>query len=353
MDGREVGVECVADDINKLTEEDLEKLKLIPGAYEAHQGVKKVNLLVCALVGKKACISKQALAEFQNAPPSVAQKLQTLEKSHANDWEDMLGSLLDESEALADPREDEPLDGIPPVTDLPKFESEAALTSKVEIIARVKCNSDKFLTLLEDSNHCIYGLCADQDHVVKRGTKLGAVGSGKLVPQNLTLEAGVVPFELESDKSWVEVSLSTVDDDETTARVKTGSLYMVAKELVKQTAGQPISIISVGKLISRDSTQSHRHGFDFEHPKGSVDYKPFDYAVKADGASKSDNAKSAGNIFKGLANRNGMAGAVEWMFRFHFNQVTAKLIPTKPFAVTSQDINMVKGVPVKLAWPKQ
>jgi hypothetical protein len=365
IDGQIIGVDCVAEDTNQLGDADIEKLKHLPGVYEAYQGVNKMPLKVCTVLGKKAGISKQALAEFQNAPPSIKQMLDVLEKDHTTKWEDMLDSFLTaEIEGMVDPRNPEqpPTDGPnqalpggphPSIgLDLPTFASEKELSAKVKVVARVKCNGDKFLTLFEDDNSCFYMLCSEQDHVVKKGTKLGSPGSGKMLPQNLSLELGVIPFHVESDKTWVEVTQTAIEDDETAAKLKTGSLYMVAKDLIKQTAGKTISIPSVGKLLSRDAAHSQKHGFDFEHPKGTVGHKPIEYVLKADAANKPDKVKSAGNLFKALAHRKGVSGPVEWMFRCHFNSVLGKLTPTKPFLINSQDITLSKGVPMKVAWPK-
>ena len=361
--GRAVGVACKAEDTSKLTDDDIEQLKSVPGVWEAYHGAAKMVLKVCKVIGKKTCISKEAITEFQNAPLSVKQQLEHLERDHVKNWEDLLESVLVNSQddaILPDPRDANPEpadpDGPPkpPVElDLTKFESEKELSQKVKIVTRIKCTSDRYLLLFEDAEGCIYALCTEQNHVVKKGTKLGGVGAGKMMPENLTLGTGVVPLELESDKTWVEVAQDATDeaDDISAGKLRTGSLYMVAKELIKQTAGKPVSLTSVGKLIPREAASSKKHGFDFEHTKGSAGYKPLDYVVKMD--SKTDKTKTVGNMFKCLANRKGVAGPVQWMFRFHFNAVSGKLVPAKPFLIIAQDVSLTKGAPVKIAWPIQ
>ena len=358
VNGRPVAVECKAEDTNKLTEDDISQLKHIPGVWEAYHGAGKMCLKVCTVIGKKACVYNNFFGEFQNALLSIKQHLENLERDHVKNWEDLLEPVLVHDNVLPDPRDadPEPEDPAgqpkPPVElDLTNFESEKDLSQKVKIVTRLKCNSDKYLVLLEDVEGCIYALCTEQDHVVKKGTKLGGVGSGKMMSENLTLGTGVVPLELESDKTWVEVAQNATDetDDISAGKLRTGSLYMVAKELIKQTAGKPVSLASVGRLIPREAAGSNKHGFNFENPKGSAGYKPLDYVVRMD--AKADKTKSAGNMFKCLANRKGVAGPVQWMFRFHFNAVTGKLVPAKPFLISAQDVSLTKDKPVKIAWP--
>jgi hypothetical protein len=159
--GRPFGTERKAEDVNKLTDDDLDELKKIPGVWEAYHGASKMVLKVCTIIGKKACISREVIAEFQNAPLSIKHQLECLEKDHVKNWEDLLepvlqsgdeGVLKDPREATADPEAPPPGPELPPIQlDLTKFESEQELKQKVKIGTKLKCNSDKYLWLLEDS----------------------------------------------------------------------------------------------------------------------------------------------------------------------------------------------------------
>jgi hypothetical protein len=201
---------------------------------------------------------------------------------------------------------------------------------------------------MEDSNHCVYALSETRDYVVRMGTKLGSVGPGNLLDDWPQLaETCVVPLELDSDRKWVAVFAFY---DGCKSQMRHGSLYAVAKGLMKLTKGMSISIQPVGRLISRLASESHVHGFDFEHPMGSDGYQ---WNRKAYVMLRNEiGARSSENLFRGLANRNGLAGCVDWMYLYTFNHVNGKLIATKPLVVTTEDVHLKMGVPLKIAWPK-
>ena len=54
-----------------LTPEDLAALKLMPGVYEAYEGLGALKLNVCVMKGAKCVMDDLKLAEFAMAPPSV------------------------------------------------------------------------------------------------------------------------------------------------------------------------------------------------------------------------------------------------------------------------------------------
>ena len=349
--GDEVGVETLAWVCNQLLDEDLERLKVIPGAYESYLKFNNMKLEVCTVVDQKVSISKHALATFQDAPPSVKERLVSLETDHTHTWEDALGIFKYDTSTvvLLDPRSP-----VPEVTNstasypiLPRLD---VFLQNVHIIARVKCLSDTLLTLMEDSDHCVYALSETMDYVVERGTTLGSAGPGTLVDDTPDLVTTcVVPLELDSDRKWVGVF--TFDQDSNKTRLRRGSLYAVAKELMKQTKGMPISIQPVGRLISRLASESHLHGFDFEHPIGSDGYQRNVYVLHNNDGDTS--VKNSDTLFRGLANRKGIAGCVDWMYLYTFNHVNGKLTAARPVVIATEDICLKMGVPLKIAWPKE
>ncbi|CAJ1434400.1 unnamed protein product, partial [Effrenium voratum] len=66
-------------------------------------------------------------------------------------------------------------------------------------------------------------------------------GGGKL--QQAATEG--LPFELKSDKDLMEVSTSTADTEDSNSKLKKGTFYMIAKDLLKATAAQkPLLIVN-------------------------------------------------------------------------------------------------------------
>ena len=167
--------------------------------------------------------------------------------------------------------------------------------------------------------------------------------------------AGVVPFLLESDKSWIEVIHGSGNEEEqgnsTDPQFKplTGSLYMVAKELQKLNGGKDIALTSHGKLIPvSGQAAGGKHGYQFEYTPGHPNFKAFDFYIshKAEGKEK----LLVGNAFKQLATRKGISGAAQWMFRFAWDPHNSRLTARKPYAIVTQDVRLDKGRPVKIAW---
>ena len=67
-----------------------------PGAYEAWQGLSKMDLKVCVVRGPKITISQQKLAEFQHAPLSISEEVRRLEAEH-QEYEDGLAFMASAS----------------------------------------------------------------------------------------------------------------------------------------------------------------------------------------------------------------------------------------------------------------
>ena len=208
--GDEVGVETPAWVCNQLLDEDLERLKVIPGAYDSYLKFNNMKLEVCTVVDQKVSISKHALAPFQDAPPSVKERLVSLETDHTHTWEDALGIFKYDTSTvvLLDPRSPVPEVTTSTIASYPILPRLDVFLQHVHIIARVKCLSDTLLTLMEDSDHCVYELSETMDYVVERGTTLGSAGPGSLVddvPDLVTTR--VLPLELDSDRKWLGYSL--------------------------------------------------------------------------------------------------------------------------------------------------
>jgi len=57
-------------------------LKQTPGAYEAWQGLHKMDLKVCVVRGSNITISPDNSAEFQHAPETISEEVRRLEAEH-------------------------------------------------------------------------------------------------------------------------------------------------------------------------------------------------------------------------------------------------------------------------------
>jgi hypothetical protein len=289
------------------------------------------------------------LAEFSIAPPTIRDKLQQLEQGHQADFENLLKEMAVDEVEVDDPRPEEtPPNPQPTGTDLPTYESMAALKAAVEIVNEVKSFDDKAVTILEDKLGAFYVVAKEDNHILKRASRLGSVGGGRLAPAETDARTGIVPFSLPSgDKTLVEVQLTSGPEAEneegaSSAKFKRGSLYMMIKSLQKTNGMKDISITGYGTMKPvTGGGAGDKHGFQL----GPLT-EDHHYILKAKGDSKI----SFGNCFRNLANKSPLEGGAAWMWRFQWSEVHSKLTARKPFLTAKQDMRLEKNKPVKIAW---
>lgn len=246
---------------------DILKLKEIPGAFEAYQGLHKLDFKVCEVRSGEIIVSPAVVAEFSTSPPSIKGQFTALQEEMSATYQMSLKGLWkeptstpgpqpEETRPLLDPRPSNPTADDPPAESptLKVFDSLEDLESKVKIISKTKAFDDRNVTVLEDDQGQFYLLSADGDCILHPGRRLGGVGSGKVQagpPEDAVVQ---VQFQLpEADKTLIEVLLSNgtnadAEENEKKEKVKLGSLYMVVKELQKMNGGNDISITGHGKL---------------------------------------------------------------------------------------------------------
>jgi hypothetical protein len=244
---------------------DVERLKEIPGAFEAYRGLRNLDLKVCEVkAGGDIVISLSIASEFSTAPPSIKSQFATLETEMNEVYKQILKGLwkdhqVPSSEAASTPNEGQPMLDPRPEADphqaatLPEFNSLEELESKVKIVHKCKSFDDRAVTILEDDQGHFYLYAADDNCTMSPGKRIGGIGSGKVQAGDPDEDAlASVEFQLPNgDKTLIEVLMSggaEGDDDAKKEKVKVGSLYMVVKDLQKMNGGSAITIAGHGKL---------------------------------------------------------------------------------------------------------
>ena len=144
--------------LTALTSEDKQYLKSI-NVLDAYEGVTswQSKLAVTMVSGSSILINPAKLAEFNTAPPSVREVLQSLQKKHEETFEKILHGKLDDAPST-DPRpgtgtEDPRVDGAdetaagPPAA-LPQLADEKALRAAFTIAAESKIMDQRNVSML-------------------------------------------------------------------------------------------------------------------------------------------------------------------------------------------------------------
>ena len=212
----------------------------------------------------------------------------------------------------------------------------------------MKSFDDKAVTILEDDHAVFYVVAKEDNHILKRTTRLGSVGFGKLLLAEAGAQTEIVPFNLPNgDKTVIEVQLTNTGEEgeaKEGAKFKRGSLYMIMKELHKLNGMQDVTITSYGKVSPvRGNGPGGKHGFHLNTPPPEQE---FHYLLKG----RPDAKQSSGNVFRKLATKGPLSAGVAWMWRFQWSEVHSKLTARKPFLVVQKDLKLEKNRPVKLAW---
>jgi hypothetical protein len=296
-------------------------LKQTPGAYEAWQGLSKMDLKVCVVRGPKITISPEKLAEFQHAPLSISEEVRRLEAEH-REYEERLAFMASAStkpEPESDPR---PGNG----DDKPKADSTAYVTmaslAALEAFApgliENQCTSNKHVSMYKDEKRReVWLLSRGDDHIMPKGTVLGGYGGGQMSGRKADrLEC--VPWCLpDGDKTYVQIA--TGEEGENKTKPKVGTLYSLIKPLERAAAqkGAEMSLSSYGKIEAKG--QAGKHGFGFECPEGHPKHTPQDYILTT--AKAGAKTTTSGNFFANLAIRDGWAGLCGTMWRLAHDPV--------------------------------
>ena len=150
-----------------LGEDDVKHLKKIPGVWDAYEGVRALGakLKVCQISGAAVNINPVLKSEFQQAPHSIREALEALEKEHAEKYGSLLASKLTPSSEpsgsgsgqmiVQDPRPLPSTGGAGEVDGesvtaqvLPAFENEAKVREKYNIVVECKAFDPKNVILL-------------------------------------------------------------------------------------------------------------------------------------------------------------------------------------------------------------
>ena len=130
------------------------------------------------------------------------------------------------------------------------------------------------------------------------------------------------------------------EEDKDKTKVKSGSFYMVAKELMKTSPVSDISLTGY-KVVSKGDAALGSHGYELTKEEGN----PWVFIPK----DKDPKSWSSGNAFRGIAvSPKPLVANFGWMWRTTWNPVHAKLTLKKPFLTVFKDIKLEAGKPVKL-----
>ena len=122
-----------------------------------------------------------------------------------------------------------------------------------------------------------------------------------------------------------------------------GTLYSVMKPLEKAAveASSSLTLKGWGKILPVG--EAGKHGYELEFPTGHAKNEPQDYAPR----NASDKVTS-GNFFRSLACRSGWDGFLRLSWTLSIDTVKHEVEVRKPVVITSQDLKLEKGKPVKI-----
>eukprot|EP00438_Fugacium_kawagutii_P004003 Skav228099 [mRNA] locus=scaffold4074:42021:50711:+ [translate_table: standard] len=320
-----------------LTEEDKTFLKSVRGAYEAYEGVRtwSESLKVTSLQGSQVVIQPTALAEFAAAPPSIRESVAKLQKSHEEKFQSLLvGRMADSTnkvnaqEPVADPRPvtDEAASSSP-IDDLPSMD-EATMKSQFKITCEATAFDSRNVKvfLAEDGHVFIMAVKDWENHVLKPGFKLGSVGSGKVAEMTDAASKGVRLSFPHGDRTLIEIVMGAgSQDDDSTARTKSGSVYSLMKDLSKSCMA-PLQMTGYHvEATTGTGSSNETHGY-----KLTPDGKSWGFEMK----DKDITSFTSGNIMKGLAQKLDtvkLMSCLQWQWKFSVDTIHNKLTARKPF----------------------
>ena len=117
------------------------------------------------------------------------------------------------------------------------------------------------------------------------------------------------------------------------------------RNLLAKGTGKEIIFTHYGRLLTAAS--GAKHGFTPEFDVGHQKHEARTYVPSPLG----DKSKiSSGNVFQPLAHPAGLGGPLDIAFQCHADVNQNTLTARKPWGITTEDIPLKKGKPVKLAW---
>ena len=154
-----------------------------------------------------------------------------------------------------------------------------------------------------------------------------------------------IPFQLtQGDRSHMRLEGKTMKDGKEVREVKAqGAFYSIVKPLEKAAVEASSSLTLKGRGKILPVGEAGRHGYELEFPAGNPKNEPQDYAPR----NASDKVTS-GNFFRSLACRNGWDGFLRLSWPLSIDAVKRQLEVLKPVVITSQDLKLEKGKPVKI-----
>lgn len=229
------------------------------------------------------------------------------------------------------------------------FESLAALKSNAKITVECKSAAKGVIMLMDDDKKIVYMMAMKEDVVIKAGEMVGGVGGGHITDRDDAL-AKAVPWSLpQGDKTWVQLARDKDITDEEGGKSKywSGNLYSCLRD-VESKCSKPIKLTSFGEIIP--VSENGQQKYTFKSPESAENHRNMDYVLTAGKA----NSKIAAQIFFApLVTRDTDlgAGVLRTTWRLQFDAVAHTLKPTKVHVTVSERLELLKGQPVKVAWP--
>ena len=346
-------------EVPEPTEDELRK---IPGVLEAYQGIGKLELQICTVVGSKVIIRQDKLKQFDTASYEALAQLAILKGKHQKQYENAFrgkdkGKDTGEQDGNAPTGGDNesridndpvPLMDDDDVTkDLVEFESLEALKAHAQISSECK-SAIKAVTLLrDDQKQTVYAVAKNEDIVISKGTNVGGVGGGQILDSAADM-IKVVPWSLpEGDKTWVQLTKKGDEDTEDKCKFVSGSLYSILRELESKST-KPLKVTSFGAVTA--VTEGGVHKYNFASPEGAENHRKLDFVLTA---GKPNSKITHANFFAPFVKEGSLGpGVLDTAWRLLHDPIGNCLKPQRVHVVTSRRIKLTQGKPVKILWPQ-
>jgi len=330
---------------------DPEQLKQIPGCLEAYQGLAKLQLKVCMLNGNKLPIRPEIIAEFQSAPADIVAEVRALEEKHGNETANKLEHMAASQVAVDSTQDADPRDIVTATAaaapedkfNLETFESVEKLKEITDVKAEARAQKLPGVLMLRDDKKAVYLVATLDDCTVAKHTLLGSYGGGRVREAAATDTNAVIICKFaDGDRTPVIAGTAAEEGDDGDGKVV--SLYKVVKSLQRGN-GDSISLAGFGSLQPMTGGPAGGHGYQFEFPEGHEKHKQMVFVPKEE---QQAGKLSSGNFFKPFVWRQGFTGELATVWKLAHRPVHAKLVLQKPFVMTTKEIKLEKGKPVKV-----
>ena len=328
---------------------DESTLKRHPGAYQAWKGLNSLAFEVCYLHGPEIRIMTSKIQEFNQAPLDISEKVRKLELEH-EDYKDLLAFMHASSQNKEDPEKDPRAgDPNPPLAqdrqfDFVTIENEQVLRQKLENSEECIAGDRHVLLIKDVKERSVYMLVKNDDHLLPANTVLGAFGGGVMCPASESTLTNI-PFQLmQGDRSHVRLESKTTKEGKEVKEVKAqGTFYSVMKPFEKAAveASSSLTLQGWGKILPVGD--AGKHGYQLEFPIGHAKSEPQDYVPR-----NATDKVTSGNFFRSLACRSGWDGFLRLSWTLSIDTVKHQVEVRKPVVITSQDLKLEKGKPMKI-----